>query len=64
MVIVKLVNGSLELLSASLHLGGEKLLSVSWAVASTVLHRLLEVLSLLRHDYQSGLILTERANLL
>jgi len=33
-------------------------------VAPTIFHRLLEVEALLRYDYQGGLVLTERANLL
>ena len=66
MVMVKVLYGSLVFLSTiySLHLGGKKLLTVGRPVATAVLDCLLEVLSLLRHDYQSRLVLAERANLL
>ena len=48
----------------SLHLGCEELLTVGGPIAATLLYSLLEVLPLLRHNYQSRLVLTERANLL
>ena len=64
MVIVKIVNRSRLLPFTSLHLGGEKLFSVGRAIAPAVFDCLLEVLSLLCHDYESCLVLTERANLL
>lgn len=48
----------------SLHLSGEKLLAIGWPVATAVFDSLLEVLALLRHNYQGSLVLTERTNLL
>jgi len=48
----------------SLHLGSEELLAVGGAGSPTIFNRLLEVLALLRYDYQGGLIFAERANLL
>lgn len=48
----------------SLHLCCEELLTICGSIAPTILHSLLEVLPLLRHNYQSRLVLAERTNLL
>ena len=67
MVIVKTVNPvktGPSIAVTSLHLSAQQLFAVGGAVAPAVFDCLLEVLSLLCHDYKSCLVLTERANLL
>ena len=48
----------------SLHGGAKELLTVGVAVDAAILDSLLEVLALLRYNYQGLLVLTERADLL